>query len=184
MSGGGAVTSCFLEVLLAAILKSGAGGINMLDYFPGIKNSKHVFVFFQQTQKQNSLEHNFYIFDIFHLDGDGPAKLSTSQLQYGTSYYPDVDYEGGFKLWIVNHLINYRYIKNDYNSGTQLNDANFYSIYPIIYFDLRSAKESVSDSPKRFTLHYRLIEAAVLNKGEVVVRQIGSDLVVVGEKSM
>ena len=72
------------------------------------KRQARVFVFFQQTQKQNSLKHNFYIFDIFHLDGDGSAKLSTSRLQYGTSFYPELDYEVGFKLRIFHDLINYR----------------------------------------------------------------------------
>lgn len=36
----------------------------------GVKNCKHVFVFFQQTQNQNFLEHNPYILDTFDLDGD------------------------------------------------------------------------------------------------------------------
>ena len=49
---------------------------------PGIKNPKHVFVFFQQTRKQNALTQNPYLFDTFDLDtfdldGDNTAKLST-----------------------------------------------------------------------------------------------------------
>ena len=55
---------------------------------PGVKNPKHVFVFFQQTQRQNYLEHNPYFLGTFNIDGDNTTKLSTCRLQYGTSYYP------------------------------------------------------------------------------------------------
>ena len=156
---------------------------------PGVKNPKHVFVFFQQTRKQNALTQNPYLFDTFNLDGDDTAKLSTCRLQYGASFYPELDYDDDFKLRILNDLINFRYRKNDYNSGTQLQVANFSKLYPILYFDLRSAKESLTGDPKSLTLHYRLNEAAnaqdytiyaaVLNEEEVVVKQIGNELVVV-----
>jgi len=58
---------------------------------PGVKNPKYVFVFFQQTRKQNALTQNPYLFDTFDIDGDNTAKLSTCRLQYGTSYYPELD---------------------------------------------------------------------------------------------
>ena len=61
---------------------------------------------------------------------------------------------------ILNDLIDFRYRRNDYNSGVQHQIANFSSIYPIIYFDLRPAKESVTENPKILTFHYRLNEAA------------------------
>ena len=147
-----------------------------------------MFVFFQQTGKQNSLTQNPYIFDTFDLDGDDSAKLSTCRLQYGTGYYPELDYASDFKLRILNDLINFRYIKNDYSSGVQLQVSNFETIYPILYFDLRPAKESVTGDPKSLTLHHRLNEAAdahdyticavVLNEEEFVIKQIGNELVV------
>jgi len=71
----------------------------------------------------------------------------------------------------------------------QLQVANFSSIYPILYFNLRSIRESVTGDPKSLTLHYQLNEVAnthdytiyatVLNKEEVVVKQVGNKLVVV-----
>ena len=72
---------------------------------PGVKNHKHVFVFFQQTRKQNALTQNPYLFDTFDLDGDNTAKLSTCHLQYGTGFYPELDYDDDFKLRILNDLI-------------------------------------------------------------------------------
>ena len=155
----------------------------------GVKKPKHVFVFFQQTRKQNSLTQNPYIFDTFDIDGDDTARLSSCRLQYGTDFFPELEYESDFKLRILNDLVNYRYRKNDYNSGTQLQTSNFQTIYPVLYFDLRSVKEGVTGDPKSLTLHYRLNEAAnaqdytiyaaVLNEEEVVVKQIGNELVVV-----
>ena len=77
----------------------------------GVKKPKHLFIFFQQTRKQNSLEHNPYIFNTFDLDGDNTAKLSSCRLQYGTNYLPDLEYDSDFKLQILNDLVNYRYRK-------------------------------------------------------------------------
>jgi len=108
---------------------------------PGVQNPKHVFVFLQQTQKQNSYTQNPYIFDTFDIDGDNTARLDTCRLKYGTDFYPELDYDHDFKIRILNDLINFRYRKNDYNTVVQLQLANFEKLYPIIYFDLRNIKK-------------------------------------------
>ena len=156
---------------------------------PGVKDPKHVFVFLQQTRKQNVYTQDPYIFDTFDIDGDDSARLDTCRLQYGTKFYPDLDYDQDFKIRILNDLINFRYRKNDYNSGVQLQLANFEKSYPIIYFDLRNTKESATGDSKRLEFHYRLNEAAnahdytifalVLNEEELVLKQIGNELVTV-----
>ena len=148
-----------------------------------------MFVFFQQTQKQKAFTQNPYIFDTFDLDGDNSAKLATCRLQYGTTFYPDLDYEGDFKIRILNDLIDFRYRKNDYNAGVQLQLANFETLYPIIYFDLRNAEEKMTGDPKKLEFHDRLNEAAnaqdytifaaVLNEEEIVLKQLGNELVAV-----
>ena len=156
---------------------------------PGVKNPKHVFVFIQQSRKQNEYRYNPYIFDTFDIDGDDLARLDTCRLQYGTKFYPELEYDHDFKIRILNGLINFRYRKNDYNTGVQLQLANFEKLYPIIYFDLRNIEESVTGDPKKLEFHYRLNEAAnaqdytifalVLNEKEFVLKQIGNELVVV-----
>ena len=156
---------------------------------PGVKNPKHVFVFIQQSQKQNDYSYNPYIFDTFDIDGDGTARLDTCRLQYGTKFYPELDYDHDFKIRILNDLINFRYRKNDYNTGVQLQLANFEKLYPIIYFDPRNTEESVTGDPKKLEFHYKLNEAAnaqdyiifalVLNEEELVLKQIGNELVAV-----
>jgi len=129
---------------------------------------------------------NPYIFDTFNIDGDNSASLATCRLQYGTSFYPELDYNHDFKIRILNDLINFRYRKNDYNTDVQLQLANFQELYLIIYFDLRNTKESVTGDPKKLAFHYRLNEAAnaqdhtifavVLNEEEFVLKQIGNEL--------
>jgi len=156
---------------------------------PGVKNPKLVFVFIQRTKKQNAYEYNPYIFDTFNIDGDSTARLDTCRLQYGTEFYPELEYDYDFKMRILNDLINFRYRKNDYNTGVQLPLSYFEDLCPVIYFDLRNSKEGLTDDPKKLEFHYRLNEAAnaedymifaaVLNEHEFVLKQIGNELVVV-----
>ena len=153
-----------------------------------IKDAKHVFVFFQQSQKQNALDQNPYFFDTFDLDGDNSAKLSSCRLQYGSTYYPYLDYEGEDLIRIRRDLIEFRYRKNDPNSGTQINSTNYPFLYPIVYFDLRATKESMTGDAKKMILHCKLNEAAnahdfiifaaMLNEEEVVIKAVGNKLVV------
>ena len=160
----------------------------VVDYTWG-KNPKHVFLFLQQTRKQHSYTQNPYILDTFNIDGDNSARLATCRLQYGTSFYPELDYDHDFKIRILNDLINFRYKKNDYNTDVQVQLAKFQELYPIIYFDLRNTKESVTRDPKKLECHYRLNESAdaqdhtifavVLNEEEFVLKQIGNELVAV-----
>ena len=175
------------ETLHSSSARRDANGTWLIT--PGVKNPKHVFVFIQQSRKQNAYTQNPYIFDTFDIDGDGSARLNICRLQYGTKFYPELDYDHDFKIRSLNDLINFRYRKNDYNSGVQLQLANFEKLYPIIYFDLRNTQESVTGDPKKLEFHYRLNEAAdaqdytifalVLNEKEFVLKQIGNELVAV-----
>ena len=175
------------ETLHSSSARRDANGTWLIT--PGVKNPKHVFVFIQQSRKQNDYRYNPYIFDTFDIDGHDSAKLSTCRLLYGTKFYPELDYDHDFKIRILNDLINFRYRKNDYNTGVQLQIANFEKLYPIIYFDLRNTEESVTGDPKKLEFHYRLNEAAnaqdymifalVLNEKEFVLKQIGNELVAV-----
>ena len=155
---------------------------------PGIKEAKHVFIFFQQSAKKNALTENPYFFDTFDIDGDNSAKLATCRLQYGSSqFYPELDYDENFKLRILNDLMNYRYRKSDYNTGVQLQPNNFETLYPIVYFDLRENKDNMTNDPKQMVFHYRLNEAAnaqdytiyagILYESEFALRQVGNELV-------
>ena len=100
---------------------------------------------------------------------DNSAKLITCHLQYGETYLPELEYES-------DDLIR---IRRD-----QLDVANYFPLYPVIYFDFR-----VTGDSKKLVLHYRLNEAtnahdydifaAVLNEEGIVIQQVGNELVVV-----
>ena len=146
------------ETLIPTGARTDAGG--QVQISPGVKNAKHVFIFFQQSRKQNSLTENPYLFDTFDLDGDNSAKLATCRLQYGETYLPELEYEGDDLIRIRRDLIQFRYRKNEYNTSTQLDVSKYAPLYPVIYFDLRGTKESVTGDSKKLVLHYRLNEAA------------------------
>ena len=106
-----------------------------------------------------------------------------------SEFYPELDYTSEFKERILQDVINFRYRKNDYNTGTQLNVANFASLYSLIYFDLRSDKSNLTDDPQQLIFYYRLNEAAnaqdytiyavVLYEEEIVVDKVGGEIAVV-----
>ena len=113
------------------------------------------------AHNRNSRTQNPYAFNTFNLDGDNSAKLETCHLQYGCSHYPQLDYEGDDETRIHHDLIGYRYRKNDYNTGTQLNVANYKTL-------LNEASNA----------HDYKIFAVVLNEEEFVLKEIGNELVV------
>ena len=157
---------------------------------PGVKNAKHVFVYFQQTKKANAFKHNPYIFDTFNINGNNSAKLQTCRLQKGASeYYPELDYSSDFKERILQDALDFRYRANDYSTGSQLNTLNYETLYPLIYFDLRADKTNLTNDPQQLVFHYRLNQAAaagdyaiyaiVLNEEEIVIDKVGGEIVVV-----
>ena len=156
---------------------------------PGLKNVKHVFVYIQQTQRSKNIQFNPFIFDTFNIDGDGSAKLLTCKLQSGASnFYPELDYTTDFNDRILQDVINFRYRRNDYNTGTQLNVGNYSTLYSLICFDHRADKSNLTNYPQQLVFHYRLNEAAdedftiyafVLNEEEIVVNKVGGEIVVV-----
>ena len=68
---------------------------------PSVKNT---FLFFSANPKGNSLEGNPFIFDTFNFIGNDSAKLCKTKcrLQYGYSYFAELDYDSRFKLRIFN----------------------------------------------------------------------------------
>jgi len=163
------------ETLHPSSSRRGASGSWLIT--PGVKNPKHMFVFFQQTRKQNALTQNPYLFDTFELYGDSTAKLSTCCLQYGTGYYPEIDYDDDFKLRILNDREKITTVR-----APRCKSPTFQNFTPS--FTLTSGqqkKKSVTGDSKSLTLHYQLNEGAnaqdytiypaVLNEEDVVVKQ-------------
>ena len=88
----------------------------------------------------------------FSLDG---ASLSNCRLEYGNAiFYPETEYESKSKVRIFNDLMAYAMRKNDYNTGRQLNLANYNSLFVLIYFDLTYQSEKVTRNPKQLIFRY------------------------------
>ena len=98
-----------------------------------IDNVKDVFVYLQRA-KTNDEDANPYHFDTFKLNAaDANSYLTTCRLEYGNGvFYPETEYDSESKVRIYNDLMSYGMRKNNYNSGTQLNVANYNSLYSII----------------------------------------------------
>ena len=150
---------------------------------------KHVFIY-AQREKTNDMTENPYIFDTFKLNaGDNDSTLSTCRLEYGNgTFYPEYAYESDSKSRIFSDLMNYSWKKNDYNTGTQLNIANFTRLYPLIYFDLTYGEEKPTRDPKKLNLKFTVNQAAaadfrlhaiVLYEEDIVVDKMGDQLVIV-----
>ena len=104
---------------------------------PSIDNVKHIFVYIRA--KSNNDGQNPYEYDTFNLNANrnNASYLSTCRLEYGNGvFYPETEYDTESKVRIFNDLMSYTMRENDYNTGTQLQLANYNSLYGLIYFDL------------------------------------------------
>ena len=92
------------------------------------------------------------------------------------------------KVRIFNDLMSYAMRKNDYNTGTQLNLANYNSLYPVIYFNLEFQADKVTRDPKQLIFRYKInansgvdfqVRSIVLYEEDVVINKVGNELVIV-----
>ena len=156
-----------------------------------IDNVKHIFVYLKNSYRNandhRQAENSPYTMNTFSLPGG--ASLSNCRLEYGNGvFYPETEYDSDSKVRIFNDVMAYAMRKNDYNTGTQLNTANYNSLYPLIYFDLTYQSEKVTRDPKQLIFRYRLtantdqnfaVHAVVLYEEILKIDKIGNELVIV-----
>ena len=156
-----------------------------------IDNVKHIFVYlknnYRDANDHRQAENSPYTMNTFSLPGG--ASLSNCRLEYGNGvFYPETEYDSENKARIFNDVMAYAMRKNDYNTGTQLNTANYNSLYPLIYFDLTYQSEKVARDPKQLIFRYRLsantdqnfaVHAVVLYEEILKIDKIGNELVIV-----
>ena len=68
----------------------------VVDYTWG-KKPEACLRIFNKLGNRNSYTQTPYIFDTFNIDGNNSARLATCRLQYGTGFYPELDYDHVFK---------------------------------------------------------------------------------------
>ena len=156
-----------------------------------IDNVKHIFVYLKNSYRNENdhrqAENSPYTMNTFSLPGG--ASLNNCRLEYGNEvFYPETEYDSESKVRIFNDVMAYAMRKNDYNTGTQLNTANYNSLYPLIYFDLTYQSEKVTRDPKQLIFRYRLsantdqnfaVHAVVLYEEILKIDKIGNELVIV-----
>ena len=156
-----------------------------------IDNVKHIFVYLKNSYRDandhRQVEMSPYTMNTFSLPGG--ASLNNCRLEYGNGvFYPETEYDSESKVRIFNDVMAYAMRKNDYNTGTQLNTANYNSLYPLIYFDLTYQSEKVTRDPKQLIFRYRLsananqnfaVHAVVLYEEILKIDKIGNELVIV-----
>ena len=110
-----------------------------------IDNVKHIFVWLKRTAPPNDdpAEDNPFLMNTFKLNAaDANSSLLNCRLEYGNGvFYPETEYDTESKVRIFQDVMAYAMRKNDYNTGTQLNLANFGSLYSLVYFDLSYQSE-------------------------------------------
>ena len=156
-----------------------------------IDNVKHIFVYLKKSYRDDDghrqAENSPYTMNTFSLPGG--ASLNNCRLEYGNGvFYPETEYDSESKVRIFNDVMAYAMRKNDYNTGTQLNTANYNLLYPLIYFDLTYQSEKVTRDPKQLIFRYRLsanadqnfaVHAVVLYEEVLKIDKIGNELVIV-----
>ena len=156
-----------------------------------IDNVKHIFVYLKNSYRDandhRQAENSPFTMNTFSLPGG--SSLSNCRLEYGNGiFYPETEYDSESKVRIFNDVMAYAMRKNDYNTGTQLNTANYNSRYPLIYFDLTYQSEKVTRDPKQLIFRYRLsantnqnfaVHAVVLYEEILKIDKIGNELVIV-----
>ena len=156
-----------------------------------IDNVKHIFVYLKNSYRNandhRQAEKSPYTMNTFSLPGG--VSLSNCRLEYGNGiYYPETEYDSESKVRIFNDVMAYAMRKNDYNTGTQLNTANYNSLYPLIYFNLTYQSEKVTRDPKQLIFRYRLsgntnqnfaVHAVILYEEILKIDKINNELVIV-----
>ena len=159
---------------------------------PSVDNVKHVFIYLKRTDppNNNNAQDSPYLMNTFKLNAaDNASSLSTCKLEYGNGiFYPYLEYDAEEKALIFDDVMSYAMRLNDFNTGTQLNLANYNSLYPLIYFNLTYQSEKITRDPKPLTFHYKLtadatanfnVHAIVLYEKLVKIDKIGNELVIV-----
>ena len=122
-----------------------------------IDRPRDVFVWIQNDARQDSQTENPFLFDTFNV-GDN-QKLVSCQLEVGNgNKYPENEYNPSTEVSrVFRDVHKYSYIENEYQGdGTLLNRANFTTIFPFIYFDLRNQELDIKDGAAKLVFRYKL----------------------------
>ena len=122
-----------------------------------IERPRDVFVWILNDARNGSQTQNPFLFDTFNVANN--KKLVSCQLEVGNgNKYPENEYTPDTQMAkVFRDVHKYSYTENEYQGeGTLLNRANFSTIFPFIYFDLRNQKLDKKDGATKLTFNYKL----------------------------
>ena len=178
----------FLSKMYEVSWPTRSGGFFQIS--ASVDNVRHVFVYLKNSYRDaidhRQSEHIPYTMNIFALPAG--RTLTSCRLEYGNGiFYPETEYEAESKVRIFNDFMAYAMRKNDYDTGTQLNLANYRRLFPLIYFNLNFQTEKVSRDPKQLIFRYMLsgntdqnfaVHVVVLYENIMKIDKIGNELVI------
>ena len=123
----------------------------------GISKPRHVFVFIINNENIDNQLENPFLYNTFSVSTN-PRTLNRCypEAENGNEY-PNLHYKPTEdSSRVFRDVMSYVYANNDYQGGTLLNNANFTSLYPFVYFDLTKQKMDIKDGVTRLSFHYKL----------------------------
>lgn len=122
----------------------------------GVRNPRHVFVWFLNDAAFNNSNTNIFLFNTFNVAND--MKLQSAQLEVANgNFNPEKIYTPSTEMArVYNDVLCYNYSCFDTTVGSQLTRQNFEKLFSFLYFDLRYQKLDVKDNTSTLTFTYRL----------------------------
>ena len=156
----------------------------------GISKPRHVFVFFINNANINSQLQNSFLYNTFSVSTN-PRALTRCHLEVGNgNEYPRLHYKPTEDpSRVFRDVMKYVNANNDLQGGTLLNDSNFKTLFPFIYFDLTKQKMDIKDGVTKLSFHYELsgatatdyiIDGIVLSEQEAEIEKEGGKLLLRG----
>ena len=120
-----------------------------------IERPKDVFVWMLNDARKASQTQNPFMFDTFNVANNRALESCQLEVSNGDKY-PENEYAPSRQMArVFRDVHKYSYTENE-GGGTLLNRANFSTIFPFIYFDLRNQKLDIKDRETKLTFNYKL----------------------------
>ena len=105
----------------------------------GISKPRHVFVFIINDANINAQTVNPFLYNTFSVSTD-PRTLQNCHLVVANGFeYPEIHYTPSIDMTrVYRDVLKYVHKNNEYGEGTMLKRSNFSTIFPFLYFDLKT----------------------------------------------
>ena len=123
-----------------------------------INKPRDVFVWIENSANQDDQTKNPFLLDTFNVANDRTLDFCELVVANGNKYPEEDEYNPSAEIArVFRDIHKYSYSENGYDgTDTVLNRANFETIFPFIYFDLRNQRMDLKDGATRLVFKYKL----------------------------